>query len=237
MMDPLDRLRALVEALSEFQAAQARAASEMTGQEPQRPRSLQALAERWKTEWAAEIAPQMERLRELRSRIEVLEQLAAVPQCAWLRDGIMAHLEERWGEWDRLVEGLAPDLQRLTSRYPDSPHVEYFETGDVADTGWVRPNRVYLDVTDAPLDEVQKLWPLIMWRHQALRQDGHSAKRSRGNQPGPRTDKVRQWQERAETIGAKEARRQCVAQAGDDPADRIEAGRWFDRVVRPQLKS
>jgi hypothetical protein len=57
----------------------------------------------------------------------------------------------------------------------------------------------------------------------------------RGNPPGPRSPEVRRWVERANEVGAKAARRERVEQAGLDQAERIEAGRWFDSVVKPHL--
>jgi hypothetical protein len=258
MIDPLDRsytlaavvaamkaagianvpegLYLLAEAVSECQAAQAaRAVSEMADQEPERPRSLQALDERWQAERAAVIGPQMARLRELARRIEVLEELAAASPPGAVRERIMAAVAERRSEWDRLAEGLAPDFQRVTSRYPDSPHVECFETGEAADTSWVRPHRAYLDVTDATWQEVQKLWPLIMWRHTALRQRGHSVKRPRGNQSGPRVPEVKSLVDKAREGDRRAARKACINNMVAEGWDRTEAGRWYDKVVGHHL--
>src|SRR4051812_34267744 len=48
----------------------------------------------------------------------------------------------------------------IRRHYPDNP-VERLATFDDVSTHWVRPNRIYLDVTDATEKDVRNAWRII----------------------------------------------------------------------------
>ena len=51
----------------------------------------------------------------------------------------------------------------------DSRPIEMYETIDRAYGAWAQPNCIYLNVTDAVLDDVQFVWTLIEWPQAVLR--------------------------------------------------------------------
>jgi len=152
----------------------------------------------------------------------------------------------RAAEIGRECEQLARDLVALVAQssgpllevFPDNP-IGVFNTGGHEPEmfrQWFKPDRIYLDVTDARRDQVDELWRVIQWEQDELRRRGLSKKRGPGNAGGPRSPKVKRWVERSNAIGERAALEEFRT-------DRSAAGglwfkryKWWWRNVRPHLR-
>jgi hypothetical protein len=203
---------------------------------PPRQRRLQSLDARAVERYEQVVGPLRQQLEDVQARISAIRQLMVGTPFGPARNTMRRHLSQLLNEQGVLLDRWLEVQDQICSRYPGSPNVEYFETGQPVDTSWVRPNRIYLDVTDALQEEVTNFWPIVQWRQKALAGQGHSSKRGPGAPRGPRDPETERWVQVAATVGRTAARKQCVDEMVAAEWDRIEAGRWFDSVVAPHLR-
>jgi hypothetical protein len=153
-------------------------------------------------------------------------------QAADLPPDALRDAELRLQQQKTLVEfgrALLEHREELTALWPYSP-VQIVHTG--RQPGAVRPNRLYLDVTDANRDDVMQVWALVESCQAKLREEGQSRKRRAGNPGGPKTPKGKRWVARAREAGEPAARAEFRSEY-DGPW--TIGYRWWYRNVRPHL--
>jgi hypothetical protein len=112
-----------------------------------------------------------------------------------------------------LIGTLSDIVERATSAiheharefalFPDNP-VDVWETQERHAVPF-RPHRIYLDVTDAKLEQVREIWTLVEYKKSLLRQYGLSRTAGRGKKGNSKDVWVTRWVQRAEEIGERAA--------------------------------
>jgi len=103
-------------------------------------------------------------------------------------------------------------------------------------TTWFKPNRIYLDVTDATRKEVDERWTEVEWAQKELRERGESKKRSRGTPQGPRAGgEVERWNLVAKNIGLQRAFLEFKTEKNRTDRYTPADYRWWYRHIRPHF--
>src|SRR3954452_6160776 len=113
---------------------------------PPRQRNLQLLDARAAEHYERVAGPLRQRLEDVQSRINRLRSLMLSTSEAPARRFMARDITALLTEQAVLLTQWVDVQDQICSRYPGSPNIEYFEPGEPADTSWVRPNRIYLDV-------------------------------------------------------------------------------------------
>ncbi len=96
------------------------------------------------------------------------------------------------------------------------------------------PDRIYLDVTDATLADVQRIWTYVDLVQKDLSW-GSTRKRRQGRTPGPQSREVSRWVMRAQEVGESAARAEFKAEGDGTQGDWLRRYQWWYRHVRPHL--
>lgn len=99
--------------------------------------------------------------------------------------------------------------------------------------GIFRPNRIYLDVTEATIDQVREGWPIVEWHQCRLAARGRLQKRPPGRPQGSISKKVAYWVARAKEIGEQAAREEYKQSQGWKAGEWIKEYQWWRRRVHP----
>jgi hypothetical protein len=163
-------------------------------------------------------------------------------------DGVIDYYERRSKEvevgngrkiqLDYLADLALLSFQQIPKPFNGNP-VGLLQTGDsIPDElrGSLKPWRLYLDVTDARLEDVQEIWTLVEWRQAILRENGLVRKRARGAPTGPRDQDVKKWVARAMEAGVEVARAEYMDQCGKGTGERMLAAKRWREVIRPHLQ-
>jgi hypothetical protein len=170
------------------------------------------------------------------------EQLHATVR-EWARHGDVPseQVQAAWQEARRLHEEAHAARVELggypNSLFPGNPVELWPSSGynELMGRPCLPPHRLYLDVTDAKLKDVRAIWTLVEWYQASLRLEGHSRKRPRGNQPGPRSPKVTRLVTRAGEIGEAAAMEEYLARFPKEHGHRRLEKQWWRRTVTPHL--
>jgi hypothetical protein len=198
------------------------------------PKRLREQADTVDRESADIFSPMLERIGTIRAELARLSQIAPSAE----RTERLLRLRDEWGaivyealEWMWAHRDNAYDL------VPDNP-VGVLNTGQQPPEvygQWFHTGRLYLDVTDAKWEHVRELWAVVEAEQAALRAQGKSTKRGRGNTRGPRKPEVRTLVERAKEIGRDEARSEYLARFPSAHGYRRDRAEWWRKTIDPHL--
>jgi hypothetical protein len=96
------------------------------------------------------------------------------------------------------------------------------------------PGRLYLDVTDATLADVQHIWTYVDLMQRTM--PGSTTKRRQGRAPGAHSSEVSRWIARAQEIGEAAALVEFKAEGDGARGDWQRRYQWWYRRVRPLLR-
>ena len=150
------------------------------------------------------LGPLLSRVEQLRAEVErddgELQPDAVRREVAMLARELYSTLAQKRAELLDLFPGNPVGILNTSDRAP----------GDFAT--WFRPNRVYLDVTDANLDHVDQIWPVVQLDQAELRERGLTTKRAPGRPPLENEVVAEHWRRRVREIGETAAREEFKEQ-------------------------
>jgi hypothetical protein len=131
------------------------------------------------------------------------------------------------------IDFMAAYPELVVDTFPGNPVQSYITAvpENVDYRAWFKPNRIYLDVTDATREDVIERWTEVEWIQQDLRGRGLSNTHGRGRPSGSVSPEVQRWLSRVDEVGMKEALAEFKQETPAGRGQWMIRSKWWDRNI------